>query len=479
MTIFCFSDSPWYCLTKANRGASPRPSRNTGSWCDNTATSRKPPWGSMATSKFRGTPEKPGMGARSIDSKAYPTSSVAVAFCLNRGQTGISLCLSPTMSGAGKRRAIAALSSTPACADALPANSSGSSNSADRVRSRRCQDKAPSSEENDAAEGDAVQAGRGAIEGLRAGLSHFAHQGDQAVERVIGAHGQVGIRLEAAGTGRVVVILAQAVADPELELGGGEFLRLGADPVLETLGGHAQLSLHLRRRLAGVDGGAEDGRVRYRAHDTDVEAHAGSGLGRAVAHLPVIAQIGIAGADVAEGDAAALGCLHGGAGAQQGHVAKDGVGAEDAVVAAQLDRAHAGVAKAEVCLAHVDHAVLADGAVGGGGIVDADQGLDIVIAIGGRCRCDQAVGQQAIADGGALALAAAAERLCAQRQPADRVARTGNAGVVRIDNAADRHGPVACLDVDCLGIVQTCNGDRAGQCSGQGCISHRSLLVLF
>ncbi len=66
---FCFSDKPWYCLTKASSGASPRPSRNTGSWCDNTATSRNDPCGSIATSRLTGTPEKPGMGARSTDSK--------------------------------------------------------------------------------------------------------------------------------------------------------------------------------------------------------------------------------------------------------------------------------------------------------------------------------------------------------------------------------------------------------------------------
>ncbi len=66
--MFCRSDSPRYCSTKRISGAGPRPSTNTGSCCDSTCTSMNAPLASSATSRSGGVPEKPGIGARSIDS---------------------------------------------------------------------------------------------------------------------------------------------------------------------------------------------------------------------------------------------------------------------------------------------------------------------------------------------------------------------------------------------------------------------------
>ncbi len=64
------ADRPTYCSTKAKSGSEPSPSRKTGSLCESTVTSRKVPSGARAISRSGGVPPKPGIGAKSTDSKA-------------------------------------------------------------------------------------------------------------------------------------------------------------------------------------------------------------------------------------------------------------------------------------------------------------------------------------------------------------------------------------------------------------------------
>jgi hypothetical protein len=186
-------------------------------------------------------------------------------------------------------------------------------------------------------------------------------------------------------------------------------------------------------------------------------------------------RVGVAGADVAERDAAALGGLDRCADALYRHVGGNRTVAEDAVVASHLDRAELGLAEAEEGLADVDVAVLRDGAVGGGGDIDADQRLDVPAALAGRDGGDQGARQQAVADRGAARLAAAAERAACQRHAAVEIVFAVDQRVEGVDVAADVDGPLAGLDVDRL----------CGSCGGSGKQTqhehslHRYLLVMI
>ncbi|MFC6745980.1 hypothetical protein ACFQFG_15305 [Methylobacterium persicinum] len=68
--IGCRADRPTYCSTKAKRGSEPSPSRKTGSRWESTFTSRNVPSGARATRRSGGVPPNPGIGAKSMDSKA-------------------------------------------------------------------------------------------------------------------------------------------------------------------------------------------------------------------------------------------------------------------------------------------------------------------------------------------------------------------------------------------------------------------------
>ena len=99
-------------------------------------------------------------------------------------------------------------------------------------------------------------------------------------------------------------------------------------------------------------------------------------------------------------------------------------------------------------LADVDHAVLADAGTGRGRGHDADRAADVEPVLGRLGADDQAAWQQAIADRGLAAVAAATEALVGQRDAAHLRAAAGNLRVIRVDDAADGHGPVAGLDID-------------------------------
>jgi lactate permease len=176
---------------------------------------------------------------------------------------------------------------------------------------------------------------------------------------------------------------------------------------------------------------------------------------------------------LAQRDAAALRRLYGRAGADQGHVAENRVGAEDAVVAPQLDGADVGVAEREIRLPHIDFAVLRDGAVGRGRMVDADMGLDVVVALARRGGGDQAVGQQAVADRGAAILAGAAQRPAGQRQAGQRITRARHMRVVGVDDAAHVDVPVAGLDIDSVRRGRRTQDHR----TSKQYLPHHSLLV--
>ncbi len=241
-----------------------------------------------------------------------------------------------------------------------------------------------------------------------------------------------------------VVALGRAAA------GAVELLRLHAGPHLDALGLVGELRLHLRIGLGHVQRARVD-----RAEHAAGEGEAATEGRRAVGNLAVVVQVRVAGTDVAERDAAALRGLRRRAGTEQSHVGEDRVGAEDAVVAADLHRAGLGRADREEGLAHVDVGVGVHARGRGRVHHDADGAADVDAVLGGLELGDQAAGQEAVTDRGLVALARAAERAAGQRQATDGVARAARRRVVGVDDAADVQFPVAALDRDGTGVRRT------------------------
>ena len=145
-----------------------------------------------------------------------------------------------------------------------------------------------------------------------------------------------------------------------------------------------------------------------------------------------------------------------------GHVAQDRTGTEDAVVAAELEGADVLVADGEERLSDIDATVGRDRAGRGGVRHDRDGTADVIGPLAGTELGHQGIGQQAVADGAAAVLTAAAQALTSQGQTADCFVTAIGKGVEGIDEATHVDGPVARRQLDGIGAAGS-GQQRQGQ----------------
>src|SRR4249919_2935327 len=95
---------------------------------------------------------------------------------------------------------------------------------------------------------------------------------------------------------------------------------------------------------------------------------------------------------------------------------------------------------------------------------DADRAADVVTVLLRLELGDQAARQEAVADRGLVVFARTAQGLTCERGAADYIAGTRGRRVVRVDDAANVHGPVIALQPYCAGTAGKQGSARYSRC---------------